>query len=232
VDKAQYASKPIWRDKLRLIRKRWWRKSYAQHGEDMVLLAYFEGVKSGVYVDVGSFHPRRYSNTRALFEQGWHGVNIDISPRKKALFDFDRPNDHNICCAVADRPGELTAYVFGDGSALDTTDKGTADLWREQFGVSYQERRVPSRTLNAILDECAVGEIDYLNIDVEGAETAVLNGLDFARFRPRCISIEIHGGLDEASRSEPYRMLQAHGYDLHAWLRPTFIFTLGGEGGD
>ncbi len=64
------AERPLWKEKLRILRKRWWKKSYSQNGEDTVLLAVFDGRKTGCYVDVGSFHPRQYSNTRALHERG------------------------------------------------------------------------------------------------------------------------------------------------------------------
>ena len=221
----------IWRDKLRLIRKRWWKRYYSQNGEDVVLTAIFDGLAKGCYVDVGSFHPRRYSNTRLLYERGWWGINIDISPRKIALFDFDRPGDCNVCCAVSDTAGELRAYVFGSGSALDTTDRETADAWAEQFGIPYAETCVPSRTLTSILDGSGAPRVDYLNIDVEGAEIAVLNGLDFSRYRPNCITIEIHGDLEDAIASEAYGCLVAQGYEFSAWLRPTFFFTLSAPNG-
>ncbi len=220
------AERPLWKEKLRILRKRWWKKSYSQNGEDTVLLAVFDGRKTGCYVDVGSFHPRQYSNTRALHERGWHGVNIDISPRKQALFAFDRPRDVNLCCAVSDHPGELTAFIFGRGSALDTTDRATAEEWAERFGLPFKEIKVPCRTLTDILEESDLPQVDYLNIDVEGAEMAVLNGLDFSKFRPHCISIEIHGELEEAESSEPYKLLRAQGYRLHAWVRPTFLFVM------
>jgi FkbM family methyltransferase len=217
-------NKPYWRILLRLIRKRWWRKSYSQHGEDIVLLTIFNGVSKGFYVDVGSFHPRQYSNTRALFENGWHGINIDISKRKLKLFDFDRPNDQNIFCAASDKPAELKAYIFENGSALDTTDKKTADIWSEQFNMPYEEVSVPSRPLTDILEQCNAPRVDYLNIDVEGAETAVLKGLDFSKYAPQCISIEIHQGIEEAKNSAPYQLLHEQGYELRAWLPPTFFF--------
>lgn len=219
------AGRPLWQEKLRLLRKRWWRKTYAQHGEDAVLAALFEGVERGFYVDVGSFHPRRYSNTRLLYERGWRGINIDISARKVALFDFDRPGDRNIRCAVTDKAGELTAYVFGTGSALDTIDRATASAWAERFDLTFTEVQVPGRTLTDILDECAAPAVDYLNVDVEGAEMAVLAGLDLTRYAPRCLTIEIHGDLDTARRSPAYRLLAERGYELHTWMRPTFFFT-------
>ena len=109
------------------MRGGWWRRSYSQFGEDVVVLGVLSNIDKGFYVDVGSFHPRRYSNTRALHESGWRGMNIDILPRKKALFGFDRPQDINICCAVNELDQEVTCYSFGHNSALDTIDKTQAD---------------------------------------------------------------------------------------------------------
>lgn len=220
-----WKAKPALKSIVRLLRKRWWKKSYAQNGEDMVLLNVFHDLKQGVYVDVGCFHPRLYSNTRALHERGWWGVNIDLSPRKVGYFDFDRPKDHNVCCAVSAERGELTAYTFGLDSALDTTDKATAEEWRVRFDKTYDEVTVPSRPLDEILDEHGVEAFDFLNIDVEGAEMLVLQGIDLKRYRPRAICIEIHGDLDAARDSDVYRHLTDAGYTLHAWLAPSFIFT-------
>ena len=183
-------------DKIRLTRKRWWQKSFSQMGEDIVLRHIFEGCSLGYYVDVGCFHPKKYSNTEALYEAGWKGVNIDISQRKIALFDFARPRDRNIFSAVADRAGTLEAYVFDGGSALDTTDKETAEAWVKKFGKAYNTVQVPCNTLSEILNACDVPHVDYLNIDVEGAEIAVLKGMDFQEHQPKCISIEIHGNLE------------------------------------
>ena len=213
------------RERFRLLRKRFWRRSYGQYGEDMVLGAIFEHRSPGTYVDVGSFHPRQFSNTRRLYECGWRGVNIDISPRKIALFDCDRPHDHNVCCAASDHSGALTAYVFDKGSALDTTDPDVAERWAKAFGKPYRECEVACRRLSDILNECGISHIDYLNIDVEGAEMNVLTGVDFAVHRPECISVEIHGELEQASKSDVYRFLIDKRYRLHSWVRPTFIFT-------
>ncbi len=48
---------------------------------------------------------------------------------------------------------------------------------------------VPLRTLDDILGELAT-PIDFVSIDVEGAELDVLNGFDLARFQPRMLVIE------------------------------------------
>lgn len=224
--RSSATDRPALSETVDLVKKRWWQKSFSQFGEDIVVGAFFRDLNTGFYVDVGSFHPRRYSNTHALHRRGWRGVNIDISPGKKALFDFDRPRDQNVYCAVSDRSGELIAYVFGDDSALNTIDRPTAEVWSKYFGLPYEEVPIPTHTLMEILERCGLPRIDYLNIDVEGAEPAVLKGLDFSKYRPQCVSVEVHGNLDAAIGSEAYGILLDNGYELHSWLRPTLIFTL------
>ena len=46
------------------------------------------------------------------------------------------------------------------------------------------------RTLTSLLDEVKPPEIDFLKVDVEGAERDVLEGLDLSRYRPRVLVIE------------------------------------------
>src|SRR5690348_6482057 len=51
-------------------------RSYSQEGEDLILARLLENTPSGLYVDIGAHHPFRFSNTRLLYERGWHGINI------------------------------------------------------------------------------------------------------------------------------------------------------------
>jgi hypothetical protein len=68
--------------------------------------------------------------------------------------------------------------------------------------------KVPTTTLDRILAEHQVRSFDFLSIDVEGAELAVLQGLDLHRFRPSLICIEI----DPAARDRIFEHLHAAGY--------------------
>ena len=217
--------RPIWLEKVRLLRKRFWSKTYSQFGEDVFLQTLLAGKSSGVYVDVGGFHPRKYSNTRLLYEQGWSGINIDMFEKKIELFKFDRPHDINVCCAVSDRNGEITAYEFPGIGALDTTDERVARGWAAQFKREYVKRLVPTRTLNDILLENKIEQIDFLNVDVEGAEISVLKGFDIARYKPKCIAIEIHGEVSNVQDSEVCQILQSGGMKLAGCLPPTYFFT-------
>src|SRR5690606_27135520 len=57
-------------------------------------------------------------------------------------------------------------------------------------GVGYTTVRKPMRPLEALCAEAGLTSIDFLKIDVEGAEADVLAGMDFARWRPSVVVVE------------------------------------------
>ena len=59
--------------------------SYSQWGEDHFIQNFFKNKDTGVYLDVGCFHPFKYSNTCLLYNKGWKGINIDVVLEDKKL---------------------------------------------------------------------------------------------------------------------------------------------------
>lgn len=51
--------------------------SYAQNYEDVMLHRALKGVEKGFYIDVGANDPVQYSVTKAFYERGWRGINIE-----------------------------------------------------------------------------------------------------------------------------------------------------------
>ena len=74
------------------------RKTYSQSGEDIFIDNYMKEnkLKKGRYVDLGAFHPIKYSNTLLLFKNGWSGVNVDLNQTAIDYFNIMRPNDKKI----------------------------------------------------------------------------------------------------------------------------------------
>jgi FkbM family methyltransferase len=163
--------------------------SYAQNFEDVMLARAFPGA-SGFYVDVGANDPDIDSVTRAFYERGWSGINIEPLSANSALLRKRRRRDVNLEMAVGDRAGEITFYEIGKWHGYSTTDAAIADQHRRD-GLKIVEHKVPLCTLAAVLDEHAAGRaIDFLKIDVEGTELAVLRGAGLRRHRPKIIVLE------------------------------------------
>jgi hypothetical protein len=54
--------------------------SYAQNREDILLWRALRDLADGFYIDVGAEDPTQNSVTRAFYERGWHGINVEPVP--------------------------------------------------------------------------------------------------------------------------------------------------------
>ncbi|AIO40949.1 FkbM family methyltransferase [Burkholderia sp. AU19243] len=162
--------------------------SFAQNFEDIVLWRALRDVEQGFYIDVGANEPIEDSVTKAFYERGWHGINVEpVTEHFDALVQ-DRPRDINLACALGEKPGRLTLYEI-DARGLSTNAPEIANRYRES-GRVYGEREVEVRTLADVCEAHAPADIHFLKIDVEGFERNVLLGADFKRFRPWILVIE------------------------------------------
>jgi len=160
--------------------------SYADHGEDILLKRCFP--KPGFYIDAGANHPTHGSITKHFYDNGWQGINIEPVPEMFELLQKERPRDINICCALGAKAGEATFYKTAV-SGYSTLNENFAKR-AQAAGQKVHPYRVKIETLDKICSERRVQHIDFLKIDVEGAEKEVLLGFSFAPARPKVIVIE------------------------------------------
>ena len=159
-------------------------------GEDLIISDLTKNIKNGFYVDAGCYHPLHLSNTYLLYKRSWSGINIDISEFSIKLFNYLRPNDVNINSAVSDTEKEISFYYQKKLSQLSTIKKAISN---ERMQGNIKEKKIKSLKLNSILNQSKFKnrQIDFLNIDVEGADFEVLKSLDFTIYEPKIICIEI-----------------------------------------
>ncbi len=161
--------------------------SYAQNFEDVLLWRALGTVEHGFYIDVGAQHPDADSVTRAFYDRGWTGVNIEPLLAEAARIRAARPRDVTLQLALGAEAGEAVLHAL-DGTGLSTLDPAVAAGHAETRAV--REVVVPVRTLAEICRLYAPPDIHFLKIDVEGAERAVLEGADLQAFRPWIILAE------------------------------------------
>jgi len=164
--------------------------SYAQNFEDVLIQRIFSDINRGFYIDVGAAWPKQDSVTCAFYERGWTGINIEPNPKLHEALCQHRPNDINLNLALDSEPGYLNIFFFAN-EGLSTADKKIANRHKGN-GESCLEQRIECTTLRQICETYVQTgtSIDFLKIDVEGLERQVLEGADFANFRPKLVIIE------------------------------------------
>lgn len=168
---------------------------YSQAGQDRWVVDQLADTPHGGYfVDVGAHDGVVHSNTFALELAGWLGICIEP---ERGAYDALRRNRSAICVR--------TAASDHDGSCL-------FDGVRIVTAVA---EHVECFTLETLLEEAEAPDvIDYLSIDVEGHELQVLDGMDFARWHVRLITIEHNLYSDGPARKNAiHERLTAAGFD-------------------
>jgi FkbM family methyltransferase len=189
--------------------------SYAQNGEDVILWRALRGVANGRYLDVGAFDPVEHSVTKALYERGWRGVNVEPLPENAQRMRDDRPEDEVVQAAVTtDGPGEAVFHEF-IGTGLSTFDDEIA-VRHEAEGFERRDIVVPTTTVDAVIEGSALlaDEIHVLKIDVEGFEREVISSIDLSKHRPWVVVVEAtEPGLTTPSHERWEGLLLAADYE-------------------
>ena len=176
----------------------------SQFNEDEILERLLPG-GSGSYVDVGAYHPFEMSNTWGLYCRGWSGLLIEPLAECWELLETDRPRDTLIRKAASNRSSVAKLRVGGACSTLE-----------ENWPIESEELRpIETDTLANILKEfpSIASQCALCNIDVEGHENQVLNGIDFDVFSPELFLIESrrHGSWEQTHQEwEPILLEQGY----------------------
>lgn len=179
------------------------RTYYGLHGLDRKIEAYLN-YQNGYFIELGANDGKTQSNT-LFFEEnrGWRGLLIEPVLHNFLKCRANRsPENHFACCACVSFTYPLpyvplvysnlmTTPVGVEGDIVDPkahAESGSIYLSNKEVPVDIL---APARTLSSLLDEAgAPAEIDFLSLDVEGAEIEVLKGIDHKRYRFRYILVE------------------------------------------
>jgi FkbM family methyltransferase len=166
-----------------------------QYGEDDILLKFFQDINYGFVVDVGAADGKDNSNTYNLLKKlGWKGILVEPEPIQfKALQERYEHNDDVLClnCAV---DAEMGTKPFWCGLQVSTMVPAWRDACVKAHGIDYKEIEVDTMPLDLIMEGAdAPEEFEFLSIDCEGMDFAVLQTLNLKKYKPQMICLEGHG---------------------------------------
>jgi FkbM family methyltransferase len=191
---------------------------YSFSGEDKAIAAIMPADAKHFYVDVGCNQPDLHSNTFAFYRRGWRGICVDANEKLIARHRALRIHDRQVLAAVSDVESEIVFTIFDDCDLISTMNPEVVE--RQKARTDAREVRMRTRTLSSILDELqAPQDFGLLSIDVEGQDFSVLRSLDWQRYRPQLVIVELWGlSLDAVNESELCQWLCARGYKLVGYL--------------
>jgi FkbM family methyltransferase len=199
--------------------------SYSRSGEDLLIDELLNYKLQGFYIDIGAYHPVKYSNTFKFYLRGWTGINIEPNSEAIELFNKVRSNDLNLNLAVSEKEGVYTYYMNEADPTMNTMSKIFSDNSTQTYGLKVSEQRqVKGKRLDQIIAETNTdgNQIDFLNIDVEGHDFEVLKSNNWNKIRPKLILIELNCSIEEIRHDDIYKFLVAQNYVLvsYTFLNP------------
>lgn len=174
---------------------------YSQWKQDEYIYKTFFKNKTepGVFLEIGADDGVRFSNCK-FFEETHNWSGIAIEAREEAYKKLTTNRSCNCIHAILSDVIEDTkfldikGYGLGLSGLVNKYDPRHVERIKQEIknpnnnGVSVID--VKTEKLNDILDKYNMINIDFLSIDTEGSELAILNTLDFDKYNIDVITIE------------------------------------------
>ncbi|MDC0391654.1 FkbM family methyltransferase [Candidatus Pelagibacter ubique] len=178
------------------------KESYSQFGEDIIINKYFKSF-IGTYVDIGCYHPIKYSNTALFYKKGWNGTNIDLNQTSINLFNFSRLRDKNILACLSNKEEWVDVYLDNEFSALNSTNKENIKNFKIK---NFKKNRIKTKIFPKIIKK----KFDFLNIDCEGNDYKILKTINLQKYKPKLICVEV----SKESKKSIYNYLNSNNYEI------------------
>ena len=176
--------------------------SYTQNMEDYHLDLAFGGARQGRYIDIGGGHPVAGSVSFWFYQRRWSGIVVEPQPDLAALHRRLRPRDTLVEAIIGRTSGEADFFKIDRLHGLSTTVRANAEA-AGLHGAGFETLKLPSISLADLCRTHAIDRVDFLKIDVEGAERDVLEGADWSLCRPRIVVLEAVTPLSNAPVPAP-----------------------------
>lgn len=171
--------------------------NYSQNNEQEIIANYFEG-KKGILLDIGANDGITFSNSRHLLLNGWSGCLVEPSPScvQKLLQLYEDRKDVSVfdVAIVKEDYNKTSIYLHvndphipNDDSLLSTTVETEINRWN---GIKFKKVKVEAMNYNELF---AGLRFDFITIDAEGMDLAILQQIDFNTSQTQMVCVEYNG---------------------------------------
>lgn len=167
--------------------------NYAQHAQDLAVLKHYGKDFTGYFIEIGANDGKTLSNTLLLEEYGWTGFLVEADPATANKIP-DTRNAPYANIAVSKEHGTATFLQHGvTGGIHDYIQKPN---------VKANGRKITVKTTplhDLLLTQGCPKRIDFLSIDIEGAEYDVLSVFPFEQWDIGYLLVEHNDYLRKTS---------------------------------
>ena len=170
-----------------------WNENFAsQSGQDKIIKnSFFRSKKNGYFVEIGAFDGVLGSNC-VHFEKSMKWEGIAIEPSK---IQFQKLSKNRNCKVLnkaissTEKDVEFIEVIEGltQMSGINNDDYSAKTIIKNDENTKFNKIKLKTSTFNKnVLNK----EIDYLSMDIEGAELDVLQSINFQEYIIKVISVE------------------------------------------
>ena len=185
--------------------------------EDQFVIDYFNGKKGGYMLDIAAACPVSGSLSIKLLDQyEWNGILVEPSVVHKNNIKACYSDVEGVKCyfgAIHQSLRSVELYEpdgIAVGCASIDPERMNLDWLQPHSKRSYSVSAIPIMEL--LKKYNAPKNIDFLNLDIEGAEPNVLNYLDFNEYNIQLICIEYGADYKEFMAEKGYKLCKSDGY--------------------
>ena len=225
------AYKPIRERIIFLIKKNFLGSSFSLNQLDKKLEKYLN-FDQGFYVELGANDGVTQSNTLYFeLKRNWRGVLIEPTPYNFQKCMTNRRENNSIFCNACVGFEYKDKYVDMEyANLMSISNNLNLDLNNKKLHIEDAKNHLKNdeiifsfgakaRTLNDILDEAKAPEIiDFLSLDVEGAELEVLKGINYEKYRFKYLLIEVRDIKRMQNFLKEYNYLLIDQFSYHDYL--------------
>ena len=198
---------------------------YSHVGQDRWVAEVYRGLRGGYFVDFGAFDGVLTSNTYFLEKAlSWTGICVEPNPHY-----FPSVCANRSCIAINNALwpiSRLSLELYNAHGLSRLTsfepEKSVADRAQAMMaGVVAVDTINPIELLDRFN---APSDIHYLSMDIEGAEVAVLESMDFYRYHFGLVSIEHNH--DQNKIDAIRHIMRFHGYEVCALRNDDLFYNI------
>lgn len=160
---------------------------------------FFNGIDSGIMVEVGAAGPEFLSQSKPFRDIGWRCICVEPNPEFAKMHTYVGNEIYEYACSYEDKDDvnfemvihSINGITYESFSSIEVSERlAFSGYPNGKKDLSINTIKVNVRKLDTILEEAKILKVDYVIVDVEGWELNVMKGFDTSKYQPKVIVLE------------------------------------------